>query len=80
VNDQGVCDKDLDALFAKQTVTVDAAARTKLFHDIGKMLNDKVYWNSMWDDPDWYATSKKLVNLKLSGGTPFWNAVEWDMK
>jgi len=80
VNDQGLCDKDLDALFAKQTVTVDAAARTKIFWDIGKMLNDKVYWNSMWDDPDWYATSKKLVNLKLSGGTPFWNAVEWDLK
>jgi peptide/nickel transport system substrate-binding protein len=79
-NSQFLCDKDLDALFVKQSKTVDAAARVKLFHDIGKMLNDKVYWVSLWNDPDWYATSKKLVNLKLSGGTPFWNAVEWDLK
>ena len=79
-NSQFICDKDLDALFAKQSTTVDAAARTKIFYDIGKMLNDKVYWASVWYDPDWWATSKKLVNLKLSGATPFWNVAEWDLK
>ncbi len=79
-NAQYLCDKDLDALFAKQTATVDAQARVKIFYDIGKLISEKVYWISMWDDPDWWAVSKKLVNIKLSGATPFWNAHEWDVK
>jgi len=59
---------------------VDAQARVKIFYDIGKLISEKVYWSSMWDDPDWWAVSKKLVNIKLSGATPFWNCIEWDVK
>ena len=79
-NWQFFCDKDLDALFNKQATTVDATARVPIFYEISKIINDKVYWNSMWDDPDWWAVSKNMVNVKLSGATPFWNAYEWDTK
>jgi peptide/nickel transport system substrate-binding protein len=75
-----VCDKELDDLFNKETATVDAAARTPIFFQIEKIISDKVYWASVWDDPDWWAVSKNLQNVKFSGATPFWNVYEWDMK
>ena len=77
---QFFCDKDLDALFTKQATTVDATARIPIFYEISKMLNDKVYWSSMWDDPDWWAVSKNMQNVKISGSAMFWNAYEWDIK
>ncbi|GIL15614.1 MAG: ABC transporter substrate-binding protein [Chloroflexota bacterium] len=77
-NWQFFCDKDLDALFQQQARTVDAKARTELFHQIQQIIADKVYWVSIWDDPDLWTISKKLSNVKFSGATPFWNAFEWD--
>jgi len=79
-NDMFLCDKDLDALFQKEATTVDAAARTPIFFQIEKIISDKVYWASVWDDPDWWAVSKNLQNVKFSGATPFWNVYEWDIK
>ncbi|MCG3140159.1 MAG: Oligopeptide-binding protein AppA [Anaerolineae bacterium] len=73
-----ICDKDLDALFQQQARTVDAKARTELFFQIQKMIADKVYWVSIWDDPDLWTISKKLTDVKFSGATPFWNAYQWD--
>lgn len=73
-----ICDKELDALFQKQAQTVDAKARTEIFHQIQKIIADKVYWASIWDDPDLWTVSKKLSNVKFSGATPFWNSYEWD--
>jgi peptide/nickel transport system substrate-binding protein len=75
-----LCDKELDDLFNKETATVDATARTPIFFQIEKIIADKVYWVSIWDDPDWWAVSKNLVNVKFSGATPFWNVYEWDLK
>jgi peptide/nickel transport system substrate-binding protein len=77
-NWQFLCDEELDALFRQQASTVDAAARTEIFHQIQKLINDKVYWASIWDDPDLWTVSKKLSNVRFSGATPFWNAYEWD--
>jgi peptide/nickel transport system substrate-binding protein len=77
-NWQFFCDEELDALFAEQMSTVDTAARIKIFYDIAKVIEDKVYWISMWDDPDIWTTSKKLKDVKFSGATPFWNSYEWD--
>jgi peptide/nickel transport system substrate-binding protein len=77
-NWQFLCDKDLDALFQQQAKTVDAKARTEIFKQIQKIIADKVYWVSIWDDPDLWTISKKLSNVKFSGATPFWNAYEWD--
>ncbi|MCX6029198.1 MAG: peptide ABC transporter substrate-binding protein [Chloroflexi bacterium] len=79
-NYQYFCDKELDDLFTQQAVTVDSQARIQLFYKIGKILNDKLYWVSLWDDPDWWAISKKLKNARLSGGTPFWNAYNWSLE
>lgn len=79
INNQGIVDKELDALFSQQILTVDAKARIQLFYKIGKIMTDKVYWFSLWDDPDWESISKKVINVKYSGGTCFWNAHEWDL-
>ncbi len=76
-NWQFFCDQELDDLFAKQTATVDAKARIQLFYQIEKIISDKVYWVSVWDDPDWWAVNKQLQNVKFSGATPFWNSNEW---
>lgn len=79
-NSQFICDKELDDLFAEQSVTVDTQARIQLFWKIGTILNEKLYWVSMWDDPDWWAVSKKLKDARLAGGTPFWNAYNWSLE
>jgi ABC-type transport system substrate-binding protein len=73
-----LCDKELDELFTKQTATADTEARIQLFYQIEKIMTDKVYWVSIWDDPDWWAVNKKLQDVKFSGATPFWNCYEWD--
>ncbi len=73
-----VCDKELDALFIKQAQTVDANARNEIFKQIQKIIADKVYFVSIWDDPDLWTVSKTLKNVKFSGVTPFWNAYEWE--
>jgi peptide/nickel transport system substrate-binding protein len=75
-----ICDQELDALFTKSTAAVDPQARIELYKQISRMLNDKAYWASFWDDPDWWSISKKLLNVKLSGSTPFWNCYEWDLQ
>lgn len=77
-NWQFFCDKDLDALFQQQAKTVDAAKRTEIFHQIQKIIADKVYWVSVWNDPDLWTVSKKVTGVKFSGATPFWNSYEWD--
>lgn len=77
-NWQFLCDKDLDALFQQQAKTVDAAARNEIFKQIEKIIADKVYWVSIWDDPDLWTVNKKVTGVKFSGATPFWNSYEWD--
>lgn len=73
-----ICDKELDALFQEQARTVDAKKRIELFKQIQQIIADKVYWVSIWDDPDLWTVSKKVTDVKFSGATPFWNAYEWD--
>jgi peptide/nickel transport system substrate-binding protein len=79
-NWEGWCDPDLDALFQKQTSEVDFATRQQTFYQISKMIYDKVYWLGFWQDPDWFGISARLLNVKLSGATPFYNIAEWDLK
>ena len=76
-----MCDKDLDALFQLQaSQTGDANARQQTFYNITKMIYDKAYWLGLWQDPDQWAISSKLTGVKISGVTPFYNIVEWDLK
>jgi peptide/nickel transport system substrate-binding protein len=79
-NWQFICDKELDDLFLKQATVLDAKERIPLFFQIEQIIHDQVYWNSVWDDPDWWSVSKRLQNVKFSGVTPFWNAYQWDVQ
>lgn len=78
-NDQGLCDPDLDALFALQSTQIDFEERQATFHEIGQLMYDQVYWLGIWRDPDLWALSGNLQNVKLSGATPFFNIAEWDI-
>ncbi len=79
-NWSGWCDPELDALFVKQATQVDNAERTATFHEITKMIFDRVYWMGLWQDPDLFGVSGKLTNVKISGVTPFFNIIEWEFK
>jgi peptide/nickel transport system substrate-binding protein len=79
-NWEGWCDPELDALFQKQATEVDFKTRQQTFYQISKLIFDKVYWLGIWQDPDWFGISGRLLNVKLSGATPFYNIAEWDMK
>ena len=78
-NDMGLCDEALDALFEKQVGQVDFAARQQTFWEICDIMVENVYWLGIWQDPDLFAIGPRIKNAKLSGATPFFNIVEWDM-
>lgn len=75
-NTQGLCDEALDALFQKQKTQVDLQERQATFYEISQMIFENVYWLGIWQDPDIWALSGRLENVKLSGATPFFNIAE----
>ena len=79
VNWQAVCDEELDSLFQLQATQVDPAERQQTFHKITRLIYEKVYWLGVWEDPDIWAVGPRLKNVRLSGATPFFNIVEWDL-
>jgi hypothetical protein len=44
------------------------------------MIFDKVYWLGFYWDPDIWAINSRITNAKISGATPFYNIMEWDLK
>ena len=80
LNWQGVCNKDLDALFDKESSQVDFAARQATFHEISRMIFDQAYWIGYYWAPDIWAINSRVINVKISGATPFYNIMEWDLK
>lgn len=74
-----LCDPVLDQLFKDQATQVDLVERTKTFHQITKLIFDNVYWLGLWQDPDVFAINPELQNVKLSGATPFFNSMEWEL-
>jgi peptide/nickel transport system substrate-binding protein len=78
-NWMAVCDEELDGLFKLQATQSDFAQRQQSFYQITKLIFDKVYWLGYWQDPDIWAVGPKLQNVKLSGATPFYSIIEWDM-
>jgi peptide/nickel transport system substrate-binding protein len=78
-NWQGFCDEELDALFRAQEVEVDPTRRIELFHDIGKIMSEKVYWLGVWHDNDLWTVNKHAGNVRISGADCFWNCWEWDV-
>lgn len=79
-NWQAVCDKDLEALINKEGTQVDAAAREQTFHEISRLIFDQAYWIGIYWDPDIWAVNSRLINVKISGATAFYNIMEWDLK
>ncbi len=73
------CDEELDALFKLQATQVDFSQRQQTFYKITKLIFDKVYFLGYWQDPDIWAVGPRLQNVKISGATPFFNIIEWDM-
>ncbi len=70
---------ELDALFKLQATQVDFSQRQQTFYKITKLIFDKVYWLGFWQDPDIWAVGPQLQNVKISGATPFYNIIEWDL-
>ena len=79
INDQRICDEELDALFQLQKTQVDFAARQQTFWEISKIIFEEVYWLGVWQDPDSFAVNSRLTNVKISGPSPFYNIAEWDI-
>jgi peptide/nickel transport system substrate-binding protein len=74
-----VCDEYLDGLFQQQLSTVNAEARTAIFHDITKYMHDNLYYLGIWEDPDVWIVNPAITGYKFSGVTPFYNIAEWDL-
>jgi len=79
-NWQGVCIEEMDELFNEQVVTLDEQARIQMFHRIGEIMHDEVFWMAMRKDPDFWALNKRLLNVNFSGASlsGFYNTEEWD--
>jgi peptide/nickel transport system substrate-binding protein len=75
----GLCDEKLDGLFQLQATQVDFAARQKTFYEITRYIYDNAFWIGLWQDPDLFGYSDRLLNVKTSGATPFFNLAEWDI-
>ncbi|MEW5938216.1 MAG: peptide ABC transporter substrate-binding protein [Chloroflexota bacterium] len=76
-NWQGYCNPEIDALFDQQAVTLDPVARLEIFKKIQQIMYDDVIYIGMWKDPDLWSINSRVLNVKLSGVYPFWNATDW---
>jgi peptide/nickel transport system substrate-binding protein len=79
VNTLGLCDPKLEELFKTQETQVDFAARQQTFYQITRYIFDQAYWIGMWQDPDIFGFSDRMINVKMSGATAFFNVAEWDV-
>jgi len=75
-----ICDPELDSLIQLQSTQVDAVERQKTISQINQLFYDKVYIIGLWQDPDIYAVSPRMKNVKFSGVTMFYNIGEWDLE
>jgi peptide/nickel transport system substrate-binding protein len=78
-NSQHLCDPELDSLFKLQATQVDFKERQATFQKISKLMYDQVYWLGVWQDPDQWALGSRLQNVKISGATPFYDILNWDL-
>ncbi|HUV26204.1 MAG TPA: hypothetical protein VMW34_02455 [Anaerolineales bacterium] len=69
----------MDNLFTEQAVTVDQQARIQLYYEIERIMHDEMFWMGVRTDPDFWALSNHLQNVKFSGLESFWNVYEWDI-
>ena len=79
LNQQFICDKELDGLFQLQKTQVNVTERQATFQKITKLMYDKVYWLGLWQDPDYWLIGKRLTNVTFSGVTPLYSIKDWDL-
>jgi len=75
----GLCDEKLDGLFQLQSSQVDFNERQQTMYEITRYIFDQAYWIGIWQDPDLFGFSDRMINVKMSGATPFFNIAEWDI-
>jgi len=75
----GLCDETLDGLFLKQRTQVNFEERQQTFYEITRYIYDNAFWIGLWLDPDQFMFSDRMMNIKMSGATPFFNITEWDL-
>ncbi len=75
-----LCDQELDTLLQEQAAQIDFAQRQKTLQAASKRVYEQVYFLGFWNDPDIWAANPSLINVRLSGITPFFNAAEWDIR
>jgi peptide/nickel transport system substrate-binding protein len=80
INDQKLCDPELDELFRLQATQIDFDERQQTLHEIGRIMFDNVYWLGVWQDLDTWAVSNRLTNVSISGATPFYSIANWDIE
>ena len=79
INDEHLCNPDLDRLTIDQAQSADSAARLQDFYQIEQIVHDNVYWLPLWHDPDLWALSAHFENANLAPTTQFWNSANWDV-
>ena len=72
-----LCDQELDTLIKLQSTQLDFAQRHETISKINQIFENNVYWLGLWQDPDPWAVSSKLQNVKFSPVNPFYNIAEW---
>jgi peptide/nickel transport system substrate-binding protein len=75
----GVCVPEMDELFAQAAVELNPDKRIGYFHQIGKIMYDQTLIIPLRSDPDVWAVSVGLKNVKFSGVDPLMWAYEWDL-
>jgi hypothetical protein len=66
-------------MFVKQETQADFAERQQTFYEITKYMFENAYWIGVWNDPDLFGFSDRIINVKLSGAIPFYNVFDWDI-
>ncbi len=76
----GICDQSMEDLFSVADVEMDPQKRAADYHQIGKIMYDNTYIIPIRSDPDVWAVSDRLTNVKFSGVDPLMFVYEWDVK
>jgi peptide/nickel transport system substrate-binding protein len=64
INDQKICDPELDELFRLQSTQIDFEERQQTLWRIGEIMYENVYWLGVWQDLDTWAVSARLTKCQ----------------
>ena len=67
----------LDELLKADDAPLDRGDRLQLYDQIEQVMYTDAVYIPLWKDPDLFAVSRRLQNVKWAGASPFWNVAEW---